>query len=94
MKNYEKMSIAELEAVVNDFDRDITALRDEKRIVARALDRKLVMDEALRKLQTMSDDERAALAQMLNPAGVASQEQVGFIGRLLGKLRAAPGADG
>jgi len=87
--NYEKQSIPELEAEINRLDQAMNVLLEKKRLVAKALDAKLVMAEALRKIERMSDPERAALAKVLNPDGVVSQEQLGVIGRMIAALRGA-----
>lgn len=84
---YEKMSIPELEAEINTLDQAMEVIRARKRAAAKVLDGKLVMAEAVRKVEHMSDAERAALVQVLNPDGVMSQEQLGLVGRMINALR-------
>lgn len=89
--NHKNMSITELEQAINQYEQDMEIIREKKRAAAKALDHKIVLEEAMRKLATMSDAERGAIMQTLRPDGIQSQEQHGIIGRLLGKLRGAPG---
>lgn len=82
MKSYTKMSIPELEAEVNRIDQLMNDLRDDKRAAAKALDNKIVTEAALRKVANMSVAERDAIAQVLRPEGVQSDERFGFFRRL------------
>lgn len=80
MANLDKLSIAELEAMLTDLHTERKALVARKRDVARVLDAKLVEQAAHDKLAAMSDTERAALRQALNVEGIASSAAVGTPG--------------
>jgi hypothetical protein len=71
------MTIEELEARVVALDQEIAAKRDEKRAAARALEQAHIDADVARTLDAMSPAHRAAVAQVLGVAGVASGETFG-----------------
>jgi len=74
---YEEMTTEQLEAEQTDLHGAAKQLKARRRAVAAELDQRRVKEEALRKLAAMSDPERAALAQLLGPRGIASGEAHG-----------------
>lgn len=87
---YHRWTLPQCEAELKRLDAEIEARRARKRDVAHAHSDKLIAAEAVRKLAAMSDAERAALAQHLQPDGVPSAERVGG---LIGRLKRFIGAE-
>lgn len=81
MGDLERLSIEELEQELGE----INSQRDELAVVARqvsaVLNRKVGEREVRRKLEKMSEGERAALAQIIRAEGIESGEAVGQIGQ-------------
>ena len=78
---YDLMTTEQLEAEQTRLHGEAKQLKGRRRAVAVELDRRRVKEEALRKLAAMSDPERAALAQLLGPKGIASGEAHGIAQR-------------
>jgi len=68
--------IEALEAGIVALDQQMDAIREQKRAKARRLEALHAEAAAERRLATMSDAERAALAQLLQAEGIASGEAV------------------
>lgn len=79
-KALDKMTVEELEAEKLAVAQQIEALVEHKRELARAIDAKLTQAVLERKLATLNDVERAALAQMIAPSGIESRAAVGTPG--------------
>jgi len=75
-KNYEDMTIEELEDVNQKLDENKSAIREEQLKVNAVITRKTAEAEAGRKLENMSSSEREALAQLLKTEGIESGESV------------------
>lgn len=88
--DYARWTLPQLETELKRLDAEIEQRRERKRAVARAHSDKLIAAEAVRKLAAMSDAERAALAQHLQPDAVPSAERVGG---LIGRLKRFIGAE-
>ena len=74
---YDNMTIEQLLAESQRITEERAALRNEQLQVQAALDKKLAAQRAADLVATMSDAEKAALAQAVSGAGgIASQEQV------------------
>ena len=77
MNNYDNMTIEQLTAELQRITEQRAALRQEQRQVHAALDRKQAAQHAADLVATMSDADKAALAQAIAGAGaIASGEQV------------------
>jgi hypothetical protein len=75
--NYDSMTIEQLLAESQRITEERAALRQEQLQVQAALDKKLATQRAAELVATMSDADKAALAQAINGAGgIASGEQV------------------
>ena len=75
--NYETMTVDQLEAEMQRLTEERAKLRAEALKVQAALDKKLAAQRAAGLVATMSDADKAALAQAVSGAGgIASQEQV------------------
>lgn len=61
----------DLIALENDYDARILALRDGRRLVARERQRRSELQQMRAKLGTLSDRERALLAQEIAAQGIA-----------------------
>ena len=70
MKKLDKMSVEELEAEKRSVAEQVEALMARKRELARAIDARLTEEAVQRKLNAMTDTERAALAQMVAARGI------------------------
>ena len=77
MADYRKMTVPQLEKESAVLDRQMTALRNTQQKVHDAIEVQEVTAAAEAKVATMSDPERAALAQAINAAPIASEETVG-----------------
>ena len=76
-RNYESMSIEELEVEQQLLDQERKGLKAEMMKIVAILDRRQVEAEAQRKYEGMSAAEKAALHQMIAANGVESGEDVG-----------------
>lgn len=75
--DFEAMSVEELEQFIQERDEEVQMLRNVKAAAHVVLDQKNLEAQALAKLETMSDPERAALLQVLKADGISSAEKVG-----------------
>lgn len=80
VKDLAKLSIEELEELNQKYDEEMQALRQEKKVVADVLSEKVLEDQALRRLETMSDEEKRVLLQHVQAEGIKSSEKVGTPG--------------
>ena len=75
--NYETMTVDQLEAKLQSITEERAKLRTEALQVQAVLDQKYAAMRAAILLESMSDAEKAALAQAISGAGgIASQESV------------------
>lgn len=79
-KDLDRMTIEELEALAQDLDAEKVEVMERKRMVADALSEKVLEDQALRRLETMSDEEKRVLLQHLKVDGIKSKAKVGTPG--------------
>lgn len=77
MKNYEAMTVEELEAEIAEINAERAALKDVAVAVHGFLDAKNAQASALRKLATLSDAEKALLVQMIEAQGAESNGAIG-----------------
>lgn len=77
MPDYSTYSVEELQAQKLLIDEQINALYAEKRAIAALEDAKLVRENAIRKAATLTDQEKAALVQVIAAEGIPSDTQVG-----------------
>lgn len=80
MADYSTYSVEELQAQKLLLDEQINALYAEKRAIAAIEDAKLVRENAIRKAATLTEEERAALVQVIQAAGIPAEGQVGTPG--------------
>lgn len=74
---YDSMTLAQLEARMQQLTEERAALREEALQLQAALDKKQATQRAADLVATMSDADKAALAQAISGAGgIASQESV------------------
>lgn len=71
-----QMNEGALERYVAELDGDIEVLRGAKRTAARFLEKRALAEAMRRKIENLSDTERAELKQALNVPGIASAEVV------------------
>ena len=79
MSTYKNMSITELEEAIAEIMAKQQELKQQKLAIHTALDAKLKEAEAKRKLERMSDDEKRAMLQELQTAGIGSTEEFGQV---------------
>ncbi len=79
MADYSGKTVEELQAMKQELDTRIEVLYAQKREIAAAENTKLVEDAARRRLETMSDEEKATLVQIIQAEGIHSQENLGNI---------------
>lgn len=79
-KELAALSMEELEARAQELDEQYAEIRDEKRAVQDALGQKVIEEQALARLETMSDPERAVLLQHLQTEGIKPKSKVGTPG--------------
>lgn len=79
-KDLAKMSIEDLEERAQALDEEYAAIRDEKQLVQEILSEKVIEQQALARLETMSDAEKAVLVQHIKAEGIKSEEKVGTPG--------------
>jgi ABC-type multidrug transport system ATPase subunit len=72
---YGKMSVEELEEANRELMGDKESIRNEQRQLTEVLDRKLAEERAQTLVGNLSDDERRALAQVVSPGGIESEEK-------------------
>lgn len=77
MPDYSTYSVEELQAQKILIDEQINALYAEKRAIAALEDAKLVRENAIRKAAPLTDQEKAALVQVIAAEGIPSEAQVG-----------------
>lgn len=75
--NYEDMSLEQLEKENQKLMAQKDAIRENQKVITALMDEKSSMAEAQRKVATMSNAEKAALVQVLQPQGIASEETFG-----------------
>jgi Spy/CpxP family protein refolding chaperone len=80
VKDLQKLTIEELEALSQDLDAQKQEIIEQKRMVAGVLSDKVNEDAALARLATMSDGEKRALLQHLQVEGIESTAEVGTPG--------------
>ena len=84
-KNWNEMTLEELETLSNELDEKRLAIRDEMRALRRVIDAKLATKSAAEKLERLSDAERRALLQMVHEAGgIESLANVDGLGHVEG----------
>jgi len=76
VREYEQMSLSELEEEKRRLRAEIEAIRQKRRVIAALLDSKITSANAVAKIAAMSDPEKEALRQVLVPEGIPSEEQV------------------
>ena len=82
-KNWNEMTLDQLEKLSNELDEKRLEIRDEMRALRRVIDAKLAMQSASEKLERLSDAERLALLQMVQEAGgIESLANVDGLGRV------------
>lgn len=79
-KDLESKSIEELEAIIQDITDRRIELRDEARDVQAVMNRKAAAAEAERLAANLSDDQKAALAQVIKAEGIKPTSAVGTPG--------------
>lgn len=77
MKNYDTMTVEELEAAIAEINAQRAVLKAQAVAVHAVLDAKNVLASTAKKLATMSDAEKSALVQMINAEAVQSNGAVG-----------------
>ena len=75
--DYKKMTIKELEKIKRDLGNKIRALKEELHEAQIVWNSRQTEIRAREKVAAMSDNERAALAQVLSLEGIATKEGVG-----------------
>lgn len=75
--DFTAMSVDDLEKFIQGTDEEIQELRNLKREAHAVLDVRNAETAARSRLETMSDPERAALAQILEAEGIDTEEVVG-----------------
>lgn len=75
--NYEEMSIQELEAQNRKLSEERDKIKIEQKILGKVMDAKKMALAVQKKLETMSDAEKAAMAQMIQSQGIGSSAAVG-----------------
>lgn len=78
MADYSSYTVEELQAQKLVIDEQIQALYATKRAIAAAEDAKLVRENALRKAATLTDQEKAALVQVIAAEGIPAEGGVGI----------------
>lgn len=82
-KNWNEMTLDQLEKLSNEMDEKRLAIRDEMRALRKVIDAKLAAQSAAEKLERLSDAERMALLQMIADAGgIESLASVDGLGRV------------
>lgn len=82
-KNWNEMTLDQLEKLSNELDEKRLAIRDEMRALRKVIDAKLAAQSAADKLERLSDAERMALLQMIQEAGgIESLASVDGLGRV------------
>lgn len=74
------LTLDELSAHRLAVQNEIDEMRQYARLITRVYDAKAQMSEAQRMADTMSDEKKRALLQVLQPTGIASEEKFGNIG--------------
>lgn len=73
----EDMTIDELEALQISLNNKRDAIKDELRALVKVMDAKLEARNAQRLADTLSDEQKRALLQVLNPDSIESSEDFG-----------------
>lgn len=76
-KEAKELSIEEIESRIHALDEKVQDLRDHKAILHAELDRKVELEAAIRKVETLSNSEMAALLQHMKAEGIPTREEVG-----------------
>ena len=76
VKDYEQMSLSELEEENRKLRAEGLTIQQKRRVVAALLDSKISRANATAKIAAMSDPEKEALRQVLAPKGIPSEERV------------------
>jgi len=77
MTDYTQMTIGELEVANSKLMVERDSIRQKQVIIARLLDKLNAQRDAERKARAMSNAEKAALLQVLQPKGIESLEGFG-----------------
>jgi hypothetical protein len=77
MNKYEGMSLEQLDAAISELQAQKDAVREELKAANAARDSKIAQEAARAKLASLSDVERAALAQVIQAEGITSTESFG-----------------
>lgn len=77
MADYSNYTVEELQAQKLQIDAQIEALQATKREIAVAENTMLVRENALRKAATLTDQEKAALVQVIAAEGIPAEGGVG-----------------
>jgi len=85
MPNYEEMTNDELRAENVRLFEERKALKAEQMKITAVLDKRIIAENVSKKLERLSDPEKAALAQVLEPPGVESPGKVGNLGDIIRK---------
>ncbi len=78
--NYEKMTIEELEATLQDLGDKVRILRGMRHEAHLVWNKRISEVRAREKVEAMSDKERASMAQALGAKGIGTKEGVGIPG--------------
>ena len=81
VKDYEQMSLSELEEEKLRLRAEGETIRQKRRVVAALLDSEITRANATAKIAAMSDPEKEALRQVLAPEGIPSEEKFGQGGK-------------
>jgi uncharacterized protein YydD (DUF2326 family) len=73
------MTYDELEARFDKLDEQIRELQNERRAMRKEIEARLCEKEAVAKWNKMSEGERDAIIQVIQPKGVASKSNVGGV---------------
>jgi len=79
-KKIENYTDEELDAKLIELGNERDKIKKEMRELTAESDKRFAQAEAKRKLELMSDTEKAALHQMIQTEGISSEEQVGRVG--------------
>lgn len=74
---YSEMTLEQLETVSRELTQERYAIKLELRKLVKLIDFRYAQGEAVRKLETMSDAQKVALAQAVNTQGIPTGEEFG-----------------
>ena len=80
-KNYDSMPLEQLELANEALADEAVKIREERAEIAAFIEKRVAEIEAKKKIESMSDSEKVALAQVLSASGIASKAAVGTPGK-------------